>query len=97
RLAQRVDDEAAQQLRADRMEPELEAGDDAEIAAAALQRPEQVGMRRGARPTSPAAVTTSADSRLSTVIPCLRLNQPNPPPRVSPAMPVVELIPTGVA
>ena len=50
-----------------------------------------------ARSTSPAAVTTSADSRLSTVMPCLRLSQPKPPPSVSPATPVVELMPTGVA
>ena len=43
------------------------------------------------------AVTTSAESRLSTVSPCLRLSQPKPPPSVSPAMPVVELMPSGVA
>ena len=50
-----------------------------------------------ARTTSPAAVTTSADSRLSIVMPYLRLSQPKPPPSVSPPMPVVELMPTGVA
>ena len=31
------------------------------------------------------------------VMPYLRLSQPKPPPSVSPAMPVVELMPTGVA
>ena len=45
----------------------------------------------------PSAVTTSADSRLSTVRPCLRDSQPKPPPSVSPATPVVELMPSGVA
>ena len=46
---------------------------------------------------SPFAVTTSAASRLSIVRPKRRLSQPKPPPRVSPAMPVVELMPSGVA
>ncbi len=50
-----------------------------------------------ARTTSPAAVTTSTDSRLSMVMPYLRLSQPKPPPSVSPARPVVELMPVGVA
>ena len=31
------------------------------------------------------------------VMPYLRVSQPKPPPKVKPAMPVVELIPTGVA
>ena len=31
------------------------------------------------------------------VMPYLRLSQPKPPPSVRPAMPVVELMPTGVA
>ena len=46
---------------------------------------------------SPLARVTSADSRLSTVIPYLRVSQPKPPPSVRPAMPVVELMPTGRA
>ncbi len=50
-----------------------------------------------ARTSFPDAVTTSAERRLSTVSPCFRLSQPNPPPSVSPATPVVELIPVGVA
>ncbi len=45
----------------------------------------------------PSAVTTSAESRLSTVMPYLRLSQPKPPPSVRPATPVVELMPSGVA
>src|SRR5262245_43743756 len=50
-----------------------------------------------ARILLPSAVTTSAETRLSMVMPYLRVDQPNPPPSVRPAMPVVELIPTGVA
>src|SRR5204863_9189807 len=44
RLSERVDDEARIDLRADRMEGELERRDDAEVAAAAAQRPEQLGL-----------------------------------------------------
>ena len=44
RLGDRVDDQAAQHVGADRVEPELEAGDDAEVAAAASERPEEVGV-----------------------------------------------------
>src|SRR5262245_40634421 len=42
-------DEAANVPRPDRMQPELELGDDAEVAAAAAQRPEQlrVAVRAG--------------------------------------------------
>ena len=50
-----------------------------------------------ARRSRPSAVTTSAATRLSMVSPNLRVIQPKPPPRVSPAMPVVELIPVGTA
>ena len=50
-----------------------------------------------ARRNSPSAVTTSAETRLSKVRPNLRLVQPKPPPSVRPAMPVVELMPVGVA
>ena len=35
--------------------------------------------------------------RLSTVMPYVRLSQPNPPPSVRPAIPVVELMPVGTA
>ena len=44
RLRERIDDQAGVHLGADRMEQELERGDDAEVAAAAAQRPEQVGL-----------------------------------------------------
>src|SRR5262245_10314324 len=43
-----------------------------------------------ARTMSPAAVTTSAESRLSIARPCLAMSHPSPPPRVKPAMPVVD-------
>ena len=46
---------------------------------------------------SPAAVTTSADSRLSAVRPHLRSSQPLPLPSVSPAIPVVEKRPPVTA
>src|SRR6202043_1586306 len=46
---------------------------------------------------SPSAVTMSADSRLSQLRPCFPINQPSPPPRVSPAMPVVETTPPVLA
>ncbi len=48
-LAERMHDQAGQHLGADRVEPELERGHDAEIAAAAADRPEQVGMFARAR------------------------------------------------
>ncbi len=48
-----------------------------------------------ARTVSPAAVTSSAESRLSAAIPNLRSSQQEPPPRVSPATPVVETRPPG--
>ena len=41
---ERVDDEAGQDLRAHRVEPELERGHDAEVAAAAPEPPEEVGL-----------------------------------------------------
>ena len=57
----------------DRMSAERELGHDAEVAAAAAQRPEQVGVLVGARGHSwPSASTTSAASRLSIVSPYAR-------------------------
>ena len=92
-------DEAGEHLGTHRVQRELERGHDAEVAATAADAPEQIGVLLGARsqPAVPSAVTTSAEMRLSIVSPCLRLSQPNPPPSVSPAMPVVELMPTGSA
>ena len=87
------------QLRAHRVQAKVEARDHAEVAAAAAHRPEEVRVLvgAGAHASRPSAVTTSAALRLSTVMPYLRLSQPKPPPSVSPATPVVELMPTGVA
>ena len=50
-----------------------------------------------ARTRSPSAVTSSAAIRLSQASPCLRSSQPEPPPSVSPATPVVETRPPVVA
>ena len=47
--------------------------------------------------TSPSAVTTSNDRTLSQVSPYLRASQPTPPPKVSPAIPVLETTPAGTA
>ena len=47
--------------------------------------------------SSPSAVTRSTESRLSTAAPYLRINQPIPPPRVSPETPVWLTIPPTVA
>src|ERR671930_564949 len=49
-----------------------------------------------ARTTLPSARTTSAESRLSHVRPCLDEVQPRPPPVVKPPMPVVVMRPPGV-
>lgn len=45
----------------------------------------------------PSEVTTSAESRFSQVSPCLRCSHSMPPPRVRPAMPVVDTAPPVVA
>ena len=50
-----------------------------------------------ARMSSPSAVTSSAARRLSQARPCWRSSQPEPPPMVSPATPVVETRPPVVA
>ena len=50
-----------------------------------------------ARRMSPDAVTTSAAVRLSAARPYLRINHPIPPPSVSPATPVCEIKPPGLA
>ena len=86
--------EAGHHLRADRVQLELERRHDAEVAAAAAQRPEQLGVLVGAGAHgSPSAVTSSTASRLSHVRPCLRSSQPEPPPSVSPATPVLDTRP----
>ena len=50
-----------------------------------------------ARTRSPSAVTSSAASRLSQARPCLRSSQPEPPPSVRPATPVLDTRPPVVA
>ena len=47
--------------------------------------------------TSPSAVTTRAETRLSIVSPPMRDSQPIPPPRVSPPTPVCPTTPAGTA
>ena len=70
-----------------RVQPKRERGGDAEVAAAAVQRPEQLrvlvlaGASRARRRRSPARPTI----RLSQASPNLRSSQPEPPPRVKPA------------
>src|SRR6266511_5313649 len=44
RLVERPADDAAEHQRADRVEPVLERGDDAEVAAPTAQRPKQLGV-----------------------------------------------------
>ena len=45
----------------------------------------------------PSAVTSSTETRLSIVRPCLRTSQPIPPPSVRPASPTLPVSPNGVA
>ena len=45
--------------------------------------------------TSPLASTSSRDTKLSQVNPCLRENQPMPPPRARPLTPVSDMMPAG--
>ena len=49
------------------------------------------------RPLSRFAVTTSAETRLSSARPYFPMSHPRPPPSVSPAMPVVEITPPVTA
>src|SRR5271170_8014250 len=45
--------------------------------------------------TSPLASTSSRETKLSQVSPCLRENQPMPPPRARPPTPVSDMMPAG--
>ena len=83
----------------DVVQAEHERGDDAEVAAAAADRPEEVGVLVGAGADALAVGEhdVGGSSRLSMVRPYLRVRWPRPPPRVSPPTPVVEMIPLGVA
>ena len=69
----------------DRMELEFEIHDDAKVAAAAFQGPEQIGIF-GFAGADQAAIgsTTSAASRLSQLSPCVPRSQPMPPERSGP-------------
>ena len=97
RRVDRVDDEAGEDLRA-RADA---AGTRRRSTTPKLPPPPRIAQKRSgfssalARRRLPSAVTTSAAIRLSMVMPNLRLVQPKPPPRVRPAMPVVELMPSG--
>ena len=83
----------------DRVRLERELGDDAEVAAAAAQRPEQLRVlvgargdllaRRPARPRPRAGCRSSGRTRGS--------DGRSPPPSVSPPTPVVEMTPHGTA
>ena len=82
----------------ERPHAEAEPGGDAEVAAAAADRPEQVGVvSASVRTSSPSAVTTSAASRLSIVRPCARTRNPMPPPSVMPPIPTEPVSPNPVA
>jgi hypothetical protein len=65
----------------DRVELDLERSDDAEVATAAAQRPEQVGVVVGVDAAKrPSAVTSSIAAMLFVERPSLRAYQPTPPP-----------------
>ena len=98
RLVQRPEDRSAEHHRADRVQVVLEGGDDAEVAAAAAQTPQQLRVVLGVtRIRQPSAVTRSAARRLSTVSPYERIRWPKPPLRVTPPMPVWLIDPPVVA
>ncbi len=80
------------------MKLEFGLRDNVKVTASASNFPKQVGVFIFAgSDLLPSAVTTSTEIRLSTVMPYLRVNQPNPSPSVRPAIAAVELIPAGVA
>ena len=95
--ARRPDERPAETI-GDGMRLEQEAGDDAEIAAAAAQRPEQVGIL-GLAGGHEAAVGKH-DVGLEEVVdgqPVFAGQIAVPPPSVSPATPVDETMPNGTA
>ena len=76
-----VKDKAGEDLGAEGVEAELEPRDDAEVAAAPRRAQNRSGFSSSeARTMRPSAVTSSAESRLSTVSPCFRSSHPEPPP-----------------
>ena len=69
---------AQEDLRPDRVAGELEEGDHPEVAPAPRRAQKRSGCSAALAVTSsPAAVTTSADRRLSQARPCLRISQPS--------------------
>ena len=82
-------DRPGQHLRPDRVEPELERGDHAEVRAATAHPPEEIGMLGRAGGPKLAVGRHDVDGEeVVQVRPCLRISQPKPPPRVRPATPV---------
>ena len=66
RVLERPEHRAAEHQRPDRVQPVLERGGDAEVAAAAAQAPEQLGLgaRRRRACARPSAVTSSTDAQV---------------------------------
>ena len=94
----REEDQPGVHDRPDRVQGELELRDDAEVAAAAAQAPEQVGVLALAGVhEAPVGGDHVGATRLSQARPCLRISQPIPPPSVKPATPVVDTSPPVVA
>ena len=99
RLFPRVHEAPGQHDRADAVGTKLERGDDAEVAAAAAKRPEQIRVLVGAR-THRRAVgehDLGGQQRVDRSSPWWRMSQPIPPPSVSPPTPVWETWPAGTA
>ena len=91
------------------MRPAVSVGPTGGVGTRTTSRPRSCRRHRGAPRTGPgcslslavtsrpSAVTRSTETRLSQVSPYLRSNQPDPPPSVRPATPVVETRPPVVA
>jgi hypothetical protein len=76
----------------------FEARGDPEVSAAAAKGPEEVGLFLLANPQDLAAGGDELDGpQIIERQAMLPINQPSPPPRVSPAMPVVETTPPVTA
>jgi hypothetical protein len=89
-----VDDHAAQHDRADRVQLELEGGDDAEVATAAAQRPEEVLVLGRACPEEAAIGGDDIGGEQVVAGEAVLGLQPA---SVSPATPVLETVPPVVA
>ena len=92
-------DKTARHHRADLVQLETQAtAAIAKVAAAAAHGPEQVRILRCCCPDGrPSASTIIADRKLSSAMPNRGISQPNPPPSVRPATPVLETTPPVVA